>query len=539
MKQVDLHSLPPCSLSTDCLRLLDDLDERSITQKLEQASFKEDIQDKRLLEHLRLHLPHCPTCRAILAQARHVRSQQRAMLRDFLIENEVAVSSTTSEIFATIRRVQKNAPQPQPGASSRRTIHSLQETTTAHDSHKLNGNNHHDIETLSTSYRHSWLRNGLTLATVAALILFAIGILSYFVNRQVTAGHITAVVDSNGWDSVVIGLTLTAPGVAKLMGIYNYNPTDDKHDDLVSSSQLPADIQLEGVSPDGHNLLYRYSMGGHTRYSTLVSVKGMGFFYELNDGDAGNAIWMDNNHALIATVNNGVVLLNIHTGASTNMFPTLKVEHLMFYHAPYIYFIGKGGPNGSVLDRVKFNDVYGTPQVISMSPTGIGSNYWLSPDGSTIYYTDSLKDGGLSIQSVSSDGTHPGKVLSGAITPVGYAKPVGFAADSSLEALRISSGKFQVIKYASSGQPFQLVLDDAAPGASSLCSPGATTIICDSNIAFAPNGHGLIVNAFYADGSQRVWFDDLTSRTHRLILKLNASMKVQLPGWDRIPVTSG
>lgn len=131
-----------------------------------------------------------------------------------------------------------------------------------------------------------------------------------------------------------------------------------------------------------------------------------------------------------------------------------------------------------------------------------------------------------------SDGTHPLEVLSGDITPV------GFAADSSLEALRISSGKFQVIKYAASRQQFQLVLDDVAPGASSLCSPGAITIICDSNIAFAPNGHGLIVNAFYADGSQRVWFDDLTSKTHSLILKLDASMKVQLPGWDRIPVKS-
>ncbi len=532
MKQVNLHSLPPCSLSTDCLRLLDDLDERSIMQKLEQASFKEDIQDERLLAQLRLHLPHCPTCAAVLAQARHVRSQQQAMLRDFLIENEVAVSSTTSKIFAAIRREQENAPQLQPGASDRRTMPSLQEAITAHDSHKLNGNNHHDIETLSTSYRNSWLRNGLTLATVAALILFAIGILSYFVNRQINAGHIPAVVDSGGWDSVVIGLTLTAPGVAKLMGIYNYNPADDKYDDLLSSSHITEDIQLVGVSPDGHNLLYWYSMSGHTRYSTLVSVKDMGFFYELNDSNAGNAIWMDNDHTLIATVNNGVVLVNIHTGATTNMFPTLKIEHLMFYHAPYLYFVGEGDPNENVLSRVKFNDADGAPQVISMSPVGTGSNYWLSPDGSTIYYTDNERDGGSSIRSIGSDGTHPREVLSGGITPV------GFAADSSLEALRISSGKFQVIKYAASRQQFQLVLDDVAPGASSLCSPGAITIICDSNIAFAPNGHGLIVNAFYADGSQRVWFDDLTSKTHSLILKLDASMKVQLPGWDRIPVKS-
>jgi hypothetical protein len=108
MKQVDLHSLPPCSLSTDCLRLFDDLDKPGITQ----FSFTEDIQDERLLDLLRLHLPGCPTCTAVLDQARHVHSQQRAMLRDFLIESEVAVPATILEIFAAIRREQQTGPRP-------------------------------------------------------------------------------------------------------------------------------------------------------------------------------------------------------------------------------------------------------------------------------------------------------------------------------------------------------------------------------------------------------------------------------------------
>ncbi len=107
MWQVDLLSLPPCSLSTDCLRLLDDLDKSGNAQQLEQVSFTEDIQDEQLLDQLLLHLPGCPTCIAVLAHARSVRFQQRAMLWDFLIESESSVSTTISGIFVAIRREQR------------------------------------------------------------------------------------------------------------------------------------------------------------------------------------------------------------------------------------------------------------------------------------------------------------------------------------------------------------------------------------------------------------------------------------------------
>lgn len=107
MWQVNLHSLPPCSLSTDCLRLLDDLDKSGNAQQLEQVSFTEDIQDEQLLDQLLLHLPGCSTCTSVLAHARSVRFQQRAMLWDFLIESEASVSTTISGIFVAIRREQR------------------------------------------------------------------------------------------------------------------------------------------------------------------------------------------------------------------------------------------------------------------------------------------------------------------------------------------------------------------------------------------------------------------------------------------------
>lgn len=107
MWQVNLHSMPPCSLSTACLRLLDDLDKSGNAQRLEQVSFTEDIQDEQLLDQLVLHLPGCSTCTAVLAHARSVRFQQRAMLWDYLIESEASVSTTISGIFVAIRREQR------------------------------------------------------------------------------------------------------------------------------------------------------------------------------------------------------------------------------------------------------------------------------------------------------------------------------------------------------------------------------------------------------------------------------------------------
>ncbi len=107
MWQVNLHSLPPCSLSTDCLRLIDDLDKPGIAQAAEQISFTEDIQDEQVLDQLLLHIPGCLTCTAVLAHTRSVRFQQRTMLWDFLIESEASVSTTIPEIFAAIRREQR------------------------------------------------------------------------------------------------------------------------------------------------------------------------------------------------------------------------------------------------------------------------------------------------------------------------------------------------------------------------------------------------------------------------------------------------
>lgn len=538
MKQVDLHGLPPCPLSIQCLRLLDDLDEPGVTEKPAQVSFSEDLQDERLLYQLRIHVPNCLTCTAVLSQARRIRSQQRAALRDLLSESEASLPSTTSQILAAIHREQKDVSRPD--AAKKRASYYLQELTVMPGPQILNGKHNHLIEPRPMVPIHIWLRNVLALATVAAVILFATGIFDHFVNRQVPSGHtpLRASMDSRGWDSVVIGLTLTAPGIAKLMGIYNYNPVNKQHDDLMPPSRVPANVHIDRVSQDGLNVLYQFSNRGHTLYATLKPVRNTGYFYELADSEAGNAIWMDNDYALIAIVNNGIAQVNIHTGISTHLFPGLKIIRLTFYRAPYIYFIGAAGVGTTALYRVNIKSPGESSQMVTMSIAGTGSSYLLSPDGTKVFFAGGEHFSMPYIQSISSDGTIPARVLGGEITPIGYAKPVGFADDNSLMIMRVNNGKFQVIKVETTLARGRVVVNDAAPDATSLCDPGIAAIICDNNIAFAPYGYGMVVNAFYTGGAHKVWYYNLIKGTRSLLLTLDNSTLVQLPGWDRIPVTS-
>src|SRR5258708_28435966 len=181
---------------------------------------------------------------------------------------------------------------------------------------------------------------------------------------------------------------------------------------------------------------------GYTLYATLMRVNGKGFFYELDDVDAGNAIWMDSGHVLVAMVHSGVELVDINTGASKNLFSTLRVDRLVFYHNPYMYFVG-----ASALYRINSVSADSTPQVITVSADGKGSSFWLSPDGSTIYYADSEDTGGPGIHSVSSDGTRTGMVLSRDVTHAGYVEPIGFFDDNSYDRIPVSSITFLIVIY--------------------------------------------------------------------------------------------
>jgi hypothetical protein len=104
--------------------------------------------------------------------------------------------------------------------------------------------------------------------------------------------------------------------------------------------------------------------------------------------------------------------------------------------------------------------------------------------------------------------------------------------------LQQDGNRLEVIQMgATPGAPEHVVLADAAPGATSLCGPSGTLAIiavCDQNAALQPYGNGLLLHAYYANGSQSLVYDDLLAGTSHAIRSLAADASVQLPGWSKL-----
>src|SRR5690348_5145244 len=185
MKYVDVRDLPPCSFSPQCLRLIDDLDMPAAVSVPAQLSYIGDLQDERELRKLRAHVPGCPTCSALLAEARHMRTQQRMMLYHFLVANERQVPSTTGAIFEALRREQDQERSSRPKRSRSQEL-ALFPPPAVHDDELT-------PSPLSLRSRHpqrrSLFQNFLTLATVAAVILAAVGLLNRVANPPGATSH--------------------------------------------------------------------------------------------------------------------------------------------------------------------------------------------------------------------------------------------------------------------------------------------------------------------------------------------------------------
>ncbi|MGH2509052.1 MAG: hypothetical protein ACRDHZ_16860, partial [Ktedonobacteraceae bacterium] len=260
MKYVDIRDLPPCAFSPQCLRLLDDLDVLPTARAPAQLSSIGDLQNARQLRQLRSHVSSCSTCSALLAEARHTRTQQRMMLHHFLIANEHNVPATTDKIFVALRREQ--AQQDRVHARAKRTL------TLAHSAQQYDEDTPLAIPlTLQarTSQPRSIIQYLFTLATVIAVILAAVVLLNRGTNPATTSTGTPAHPQqpepsgpNNGsWNSVIIGLTLiSATGLVKSFTIYNFDTTSGQLGTVLTSSEERSDLGLEEISQDGQNLLY-------------------------------------------------------------------------------------------------------------------------------------------------------------------------------------------------------------------------------------------------------------------------------------------
>ena len=552
MKQRDSHGFRPCPFSAQCLRLLDDLDSPTISQQFEKFSFPYDLQDEYLLDQLRLHVPDCPTCSALVTHARRVRSQQRAALYSLLQENESEVPSTTPQIFAELYREQNGA-----ASNTKRMQYYLEELVVSpgFDTLHAHGNAKHDLVSKSptTGRSRQILRNAFSLATIAALVFAAVGLFGHMFASSHSTATFAPVTKSDSnpptaslaqpvWGSFVVGLTvLSVSSALGVTSIYNYDAATGKRQQLGQSFAADS-VQLDSIPHDGQNLLYHYESGKRVFYQTLQSSAKTSYFYQLDasDWNAGNAVWMDSNHVFVADGEYGVVEVDTRTGEIVYRLPVPRTVQLAFYHTPYLYYIsGLPVQQGVWPTLYRVNTALSNDQPHKISLRSPGSTYWFSPDGSKIFYLNKGPDGQKGIYAVNIDGTNSQLLRTGDVTPIGYAD------NNALMFMQEVNDKFQVVQLgATANQTEKVVMPDAAPGAASLCdsqasprSPG----ICDNNIALAPYGHELVLNAYYPDGKHKVLYDNLaTGQSSVLMQNLTSNIQVQLPGWDTMNVsTSG
>jgi hypothetical protein len=543
MSQSDSHNLPPCPLSPECLRFIDELDTSGRQPRIELVLSQDDERDARLLAQLRSHVPACPTCTATLAQARRTRQQQRSMLRDLLADSEEAVPSTVASIMQAIASEAKTLPE---GTNHHQDIHAIPtlqlgepNIISLQEQRRQRQRRNAVEEDTSSRQPRTALINIFSLAMVAVIILSALAIFSQFITATPPPPLSTKKQSAQtpvlpaGWNSAAIGLSY--PGSNSSPGritIANYDPASGQSALLVSFP-LPANAQLDTVSHDGLKLLYQYSQNGRTYYSIAPSTSANSF-YSLSSSDAGNAIWLDNRSALIASKNSGVIQVDTQTGNAKPVLPNVKGVQLLIYRAPYLYFIANGGTNLVPGALYRVNIAGGSVRQVA-APALPGSTFWISPDGTALFFQNDGSQGEQGIYVVQSDSTNS------SLLRAGNAIPIGYAADNALMLLQEVNGQFQVVKLGATPQQHEtVVMTAAAPGAISLCDPNEQnggTAICNNNVALSPYGYGLLLHAYYPDGSSQILYDDLTNgKSHVLVALGKQNIGVQLPGWDQLPV---
>ncbi|HEY0754591.1 MAG TPA: hypothetical protein VGD98_11555 [Ktedonobacteraceae bacterium] len=470
-----------------------------------------------------------------------MRTQQRMMLYYYMVANEKQVPSVSSAIIERIWREHKANEE---GIARKKETQVYEQRVQARQ----------DITQAAfpiplyahSSPRRRFLQHVLTLATVAAVLLAAVGLLNHFAGQSgATLASLRTTeqkplanpgVGNNDWNSALIGLTmLSTAGMVRSLAFYNYDASQNRMVTLVESTQTYLAVNTDGISTDGQSLLFDdISQSQQKVYQIFSPATNVQTVYQIDAKRGGNAIWMDTTHILTQRIDGGVQELDTQTGVLQSAW-TLRASRLTFYHHPFLYFTGAQNLKADVLYRANLSQANPIPQQVTQSLPN--THFWLSIDGTTISYADQGSSGqGQGIYTVGSDGSNLRLLRKGSGIPIGYTD------DNTLMVMDQVSNKFQVSKLGiAPGAAEKIIFADAAPGAVSLCGlPELVAVlrVCAQNIALAPFGHGLLLNAYNADGTSNLLYDNLATGTSQIIRSLSAGTGVQLPGWSTMSVTS-
>ena len=446
---------------------------------------------------------------------------QRQALRAILDEGEQKVPSTTANIMAAIRLERQMTQKVVADAT--------------HDTHSTPSSvlfpQVRAIEMTRPKRARRMLYNALALTAVAAALIASFGLLRFVLPLR-SSGSMSSGAGSSSnspefmmtkYPSSIPGTTTTWSSVIitykinRMTIIANYDPVATTSTTLVS---LPyADTIVDGVSHDGHKVLYSVYDGSKTSYYIYPQSTTHAIF--TTPDKSRSAIWSTDDRSLFISTVKGIMSVNVQADTTKLLFPALSSVTLLNYRDDgYLYFVkgdtGQAYATQGTLNRI--NIAQGNLQQITSCARG--THFGLSPNGATVYY-NCLNQNANILYTVNSDGTNP------SIFRFNGGNLIGYAADDSPLTLRNVNGKYQVMQAA---QDTVLIQDVA---------PGATTIIAD-DVAVAPYGHALVAKGIYSKSGQatyeQFWFNNLdTGISQSLALPQSASTP-QAIGWDKLQV---
>jgi hypothetical protein len=508
------NKFPPCAFSNHCERLLDDLDKNSSPLQNNAFQVIDNDQDRQLLIQLQAHIPTCPTCTFVLSQARIRRFQQRQHIRRFLLESEQLVPSSATYIMQAIAREPREV---------------LEKVTAS------NGHNGHNGMTIypplllvksvrkpPTRRSQKLVHNLLAFVAVLVVILVSFNLFSHMVLSGQSASSAMSnasalrrgslpVTHSAAWSSVIIALTR---GGQKI--ITATDSMTGKSAVLASSRYIGA-TSIDGVSHDGYQVLYHVFDGYATRYYLQPSTQNT-ILYTVT-GKGGPALWSTDDAAVFISTPEGIEKVDVSAHTNKLILSTFKSPDLRFYSGGYPYFVVSADAS-TALNRMDLTTREVTP--ITAQYCQFSYDFWLSASGTIIYYR--CKTDPAALYGVGSDGAKSSVLRADSGRLIGYD-----AKGEPLTLLKVNT-VFQVVKLGAAVQQDQIVVENVAPGASDLDV---------DSIAVAPYGFSLLALAHYADGTGKLWYDDLVHQKQTAISTVVDSQLIsslQIGGWARLQV---